>query len=218
MKWWQRVAAIIVRAAKNWLDDSQSVERLLAFLDQRLQQCAINKAAAGPEIAYAYQRAAELGLGSGMEKVVAPHPNLPSREQFEAWRQDLPRERVIDRTGLAPGTGLMLLSILDAPGQHRSFLQTELERILRRVEVKRQLALHLPPNDASQNAWMEKHAIAILLSRAAHVFQDLRFLNAALKLNDWAFPSHHRLHQGPQVERYLWSLVEQETSWKAMLG
>ena len=218
MKWWQRVAAIMVRAAKYWLDDSQSVERLLIFLDQRLQEWSNNKAVAGPEIAYAYQRTVELGLGSGMEKTAAPHPNLPSLEQFQGWLQDLPQERVIDRTGLAPGTGLMLLSILDTPGQHRTFLLTELERILRRIEVKRQSALQLPPTSASQNAWMEKHAIAILLSRAALVFQDLRFLNAALKLNDWAFPSHLRLHRGPQVERYLWSLVEQETSWKALLG
>ena len=218
MKWWQRVAVIMVRAAKYWLDDSQSVERLLIFLDQRLQEWSNNKAVAGPEIAYAHQRAVELGLGSGMKKTGAPHPNLPSQEQFKGWLQDLPQERVIDQTGLAPGTGLMLLSIVDAPGQHRTFLQTELERILRRIEVKRQSALQLPPNTPSQNTWMEKHAIAILLSRSAFVFQDLRLLNAALKLNDWAFPSHRRLHQGPQVDRYVWSLVEQETSWKALLG
>jgi hypothetical protein len=218
MKWWQRLAAIMVRAAKYWLDDSQSVERLLDFLDQRLQEWSNNQAVTGPEIAYAYQRAVEIGLASGTQKTAAPHPNLPSQKQFEGWLKALPQERVIDRTGLAPSTGLMLLSVLEAPGLQRTFLHSELERIMRRIEVKRQSALRLPPNTASQNAWMEKHAIAILLSRAALVFQDLRFLNAALKLNDWAFPSHRRLHRGPQVERYLWSLVEQETSWKALLG
>lgn len=217
MKWWQRLAAILIRAGKNGLDDSQPVDGLLRFLAHRLQAWSVGKADANPEIAYAYHLAAELGLVSSPEKIAAPHPSLPSREQFDGWHQGLPGERVIDRNGLIPGTGLMLLSILDGPSGHQAFLQTELERLLRRVEIKRRAALALAPDADTSTSRMEQHAVAILFSRAARHFQDLRFLNAALKLNDWAFPSHRRLRSGPNIDRYLWSLAEQETSWKVLM-
>lgn len=217
MRWWQRLASILVQAGKHRLDDSQPVEVLLLFQKQRLQEFSTNKIASSPELAYGHHLSALLGVVSSGENITVPHPNLPSREQFDDWRQNLPNKRIIDRNGLIPQSGMMLLSILDKPNGDRAFLETELERLLRRVEVKRRTALESAGSGDRQNAWLEKHAIAILFSRAARTFQDLRFLNAALKLNDWAFSSHRRLRAGAHLERYVWSLAEQETSWKVLV-
>ncbi len=57
---------------------------------------------------------------------------------------------------------------------------------------------------------MEWLAIAILFARAARRRGDLRFLNAALKINDWAYSPHRRIRPGPRRGRYLLSLAEQE--------
>jgi hypothetical protein len=217
MKWWQRLAGSAMDIAKNLLDDSQPVERLHGFLQASLEQVDLSNTAK-VEAAYACHLASERGIIRKSVEVPASHPDLPSRTEFEHWHQSLNDGRVIDRSGMAPGTGRMLLSILDDPGQHMAFLHTELERLLRHVEIKRQAALELAGEYDTETQWLERHAVAILFSRTARHQDDLRYLNTALKLNDWAFPSHRRLRSGAQLERYLWSLVEQELSWKALLG
>lgn len=218
MKWWQSLAGVVIHAAKDLLDDTQPVEKLQGFLRAGLAQAAPDGSAAKDEAAYAYYLAAKLSLVPEREDARAPHLRLPTQAKFEDWHRRLADERVIGRRGLAPETGLMLLSILDDPRQHTAFLQTELERLLRWVEVKRQAALELAGKHDQISEWLERHAIAILFSRAAREMSDLRYLNAALKLNDWAFPAHQRMRSGPPIARYLWSLAEQETSWKVMVG
>ena len=59
--------------------------------------------------------------------------------------------------------------------------------------------------------------MAILFSREARRSGDLRMLNAALKLNDWAFPTHRRLPPSPRLARFLLSLAEQERAVRELL-
>jgi len=61
-------------------------------------------------------------------------------------------------------------------------------------------------------------SVAVLFARAARRRGDLRFLNAAFKLNDWAYPVHRRIRPGPRLARYLLSLAEQETAVSEELG
>jgi hypothetical protein len=218
MKWWQRWAGLGIDLAKRILDDSQPADKLQAFLQAGLEKAAAKDPLPNQEVSYAQLLAADLGLISPKGEISSAHPQLPSQSEFIRWREDLDGDRVISRDGLAPGAGLMLLSVLDDPGHQSDFLQSQLEQLLRRIEVKRRSALDSAGELDTQADWMERHAIAILLSRAARQSQDLRFLNAALKLNDWAFPSHNNLPPNPKLDRYLWSLAEQETSWKALLG
>ena len=218
MKWWQRWTGGLLDLAKRILDDSQPVDRLHAFMQTSFKQIERDGGpGAHPEAGYAYFLAAKLGLVQPGPEMQPPEPQIPSPSEFNRWRENLNEGRVAGPQGLAPGTGLMLLSLLENPRHEAGFLESELERLLRRVEVKRQKALDSAEEHDRQAAWLERHAVAILFSRVARHTQDLRFLNAALKLNDWAYPAHRGLRSGPGLSRYLWSLAEQETSWKELL-
>ncbi|MGD8603207.1 MAG: hypothetical protein PVF49_01410 [Anaerolineales bacterium] len=218
MNWWQRWAGRVFDLAKRLLDDSQPAEKMRAFLRASLQEACASGPGASQEASFAQDLAARLKLATAAKGTPAAHPKLASPSEFLHWRENLSDERVLTRSGLAPGAGLMLLSILDDPGRHATFLQSQLELLLRRVEVKRRAALETAGQLDPQAEWLERHAVAILFSRAARQTRDLRYLNAALKLNDWAFHSHKNLQAGPRLDRYLWALAEQETSWKELLG
>jgi hypothetical protein len=112
-----------------------------------------------------------------------------------------------------PGAGAALISLLERPAEDRTFdLDGILESLLRHVETRRRAGLRLLSAREGGDPWMEWLAIAILFARAARRRGDLRFLNAALKINDWAYPSHRRIRLGPRLARYLLSLAEQETA------
>lgn len=157
------------------------------------------------------------GRASGVED-----PPTLSRTPME-WFQGLEGNAVVGKDGLRSGAGAyleqLLLSGEEACGES---IKTELERLLRHVEVKRDLCLSpIVPAVSWDQAWVEKHRVAILFARHARRAGDLRFLNTALKLNDWAFSSHRKMnprhHAGPLMV-YLRSLVEQEAACKELLA
>ena len=90
-------------------------------------------------------------------------------------------------------------------------VQDNLERLLRHVEVKRKEALIARQDTPdSDTLWLERHAVALLFCHQAIRSHDLRFLNAALKLNDWAFPYYQRPVSELRLAGYVQALTAQE--------
>lgn len=137
-------------------------------------------------------------------------------EAAEGWLRRQPDMRCIQKGEVTIGSGRML-EVLDASGA--GTLQPEvdenLERLLRHVEVERRGALTGYRNSKidSTAVWMQRHDVSILFSRLARRRHDIRFLNAALKLNDWAYWSHRRRFVPARNARYVLAIFEQETSF-----
>jgi hypothetical protein len=212
----------ILEWAKHMLDESVPAERLRAFLASALVQAEASRASGHVSLSAATQRdldrahllAERLGI---LPRAPGAQPSSqdggPELEQSREWLASLGEGKVIGRSGLMPGAGTALIGLLEQPPEDRTFdLDALLESLLRHVETRRKAGLRLSWAPEGQDPWMEWLAIAILFTRAASRRGDLRFLNAALKINDWAYPSHRRTRLGPRLARYLLSVAEQETA------
>ena len=153
------------------------------------------------------------------EDVEAPDPLLdPARK----WRLGLSPAGVLDKGRFAAGSG-NFVGVLDRHGadEERAFAKAQAERILRHVEVRRALALSNPiPHLSRERLLIEKLDVAILFSRLARRNGDLRFLNTALKMNDWLLEDFSRRTRGSGLQQrahLLLSLVEQECAVKVLL-
>lgn len=124
------------------------------------------------------------------------------------------------RDGLEPGCGQFLDWLEDSGGAcDRDVLAETLEKLLRQVEVKRARALRkfthaIPPEQQK----LERCDISILFSRSARRRGDLRFLNAALKLNEWLLREINHGFSGICAARLLIALAEQEISARELLA
>jgi hypothetical protein len=138
-----------------------------------------------------------------------------------AWKAALSQGGVLQAGRVAAGAGVFL-DVLGGHGNsgESQFAMEQAERLLRHVEVKRQQALaQVSPEIPPQRLTMEKWDVAILFSRGSVRHGDLRFLNAALKMNDWSLKSHGRRPRlsVEQRARFLLSLTEQESAAGALL-
>jgi hypothetical protein len=135
-----------------------------------------------------------------------------SASGVENWLAGLKDQKVIHKGILRANSG-KYLDFLDKESkpQYQLFVQDNLERLLRHVEVKRdQCFSQVFPKFTLDNLWLEKDDIAILFCRHSRRSGDLRMLNAAMKLNDWAFPINRKQPPGIRLARYLLALAEQE--------
>jgi len=220
----------LVESAARWFDDTVATERLQAFLVQRLgdfrERCTAQGdrqigGEAAADVARAWHLAVRAGLLAETAEQQAPcePTDEPSLEEIRRWIEEVPDGKVVTPKRLVAGTGRWMNWIEEtAAVEHREFLQWNLEALLRNVEVKRARCLQpvLPPA-SPQSQWLEKHDVAILFARSARRRRDLRFLNGALKLNDWAFPAYRRPQWDACSARYLLALAEQELTAAKLL-
>ena len=104
------------------------------------------------------------------------------------------------------------------------YIEDVSERFLRHVEVKRHQALRFRtesvPADAS--CLLEQLRFTLGMLDMAKLFQDIRYFNAALKLNDWHYKSirkiklprdlgNEKLTNLMVVLHYISSIAEQES-------
>jgi hypothetical protein len=208
--------------AKALLDESVPADHLRGFLTTSLA-AAESKLAAGPfslppparrELAQARALASRLGLLPEIEATHVPDESTtPPVPDAEAWLAALPDGKVVGRRGLVAGAGEALRSLLEKQGSPaRASLTSALEALLRHVETRRRDGLCLSSPPKGTEPWMEWLAVAVLFSCASRQQRDLRLLNAAFKLNDWAYPEHRRLPLGPRLARYLLSVAEAEAA------
>jgi hypothetical protein len=88
-----------------------------------------------------------------------------------------------------------------------------LEKLLKHVEVKREHALQkFTQKIPAEQQWLERCDISILFSHTARRWHDLRFLNTALKMNEWYINELGRTSSDLCAARLLIALAEQELS------
>ncbi|HAX97187.1 MAG TPA: hypothetical protein DCY35_11830 [Prolixibacteraceae bacterium] len=144
----------------------------------------------------------------------------PSAAEIREWKEFLKTRHVLQKGMMMPG-GSYYLDLLDGENDKeiKLIVRSNLERILKHVEVMRRKSLSSYSTGLSHNQlWLERYDTGILFSRYARRHNDLRFLNTALKLNDWFLT---KKPGGLPLEcrsRLLLSLCEQEFSAKEMLG
>ena len=130
------------------------------------------------------------------------------------WLADCTHKGVVSKSVVKRDAGKMLDTIRSHANEPTE-LKPHLEKLLRHVEVRRERCLtdFDPPTATLSDRWRQLLDVAILFSRYARQHRDIRFLNAALKLGDWALDGGaERL--GPEIDaRLLLSLAEQEASY-----
>lgn len=118
--------------------------------------------------------------------------------------------RLIHKSVLIPGSAAYLLKVV-RDGQMDDRLEKNMELLLRHVEVKRARSLQKYEKKMTRTQiWTEKCNYAILFSAYARQKKDWRYLNAALKLNEWLWKEYHRPFSSRPSLPYLTALVEQE--------
>jgi hypothetical protein len=209
--------------AARLLDESIPASELRSFLARSLERAetafhsnqSLLPLPAPSELALARRLATEAGIPANpsTNHIHLADTATVSSDDLRKWLGFLPEGKLTPSKGISVGTGDILLALLDSHlPEATAFLQPSLETLLRHVETRRKDCLPLSPPGPAEAAWMEKHAFAILFARTSRHQRDLRFLNAAMKMNDWAYPGHRRLPVGPRLVRYLLALAEQERS------
>lgn len=163
------------------------------------------------------QAAALLGLDD--TTVTTDKPVIENTRELEdarSWLSSLGREALVVRSVVRKDAGRMLdLLDCDTPHASQQRISRYFETLLRHVEVKRVqcLSQFTPAVDDRVERVLQYLDVAILFSRHARRARDIRFLNAALKLNDWAI--YGDVPQADPVvdARLLLSLAEQEFAY-----
>jgi hypothetical protein len=158
-----------------------------------------------------------LGWVDGIKMSVNYKHKKPS-QKVDEWVNSLEHGKVINQGIIAVGTGVYL-EMLDESGEElKSFSKNALESLLRHVEVKRKKSLDSFSQSLSyKEKILEGLAISILFCRTARRHADIRFLNTALKMNDWVFPMVKNEVSGNPLILYLVALTEQEISVMELL-
>jgi hypothetical protein len=134
------------------------------------------------------------------------------KKDFENWYNSLDEKKLISKGIIKKGSGKYLgYLISNSPAEHKEFLKTSIEALIRHIEIKRKNSLaNFDPEVAENDLWMERHDIAICLARYAEKFKEYRVLNTLYKLNDWAFPYYQKkVDQNRQI-KYIHALSKQE--------
>jgi hypothetical protein len=140
---------------------------------------------------------------------------------FEIWEKEppgLPDGRTLTKVGVHRYAGLILDWHLEQ-GRRKALedLLHVAEQLLLHVEVKRKASLRAAYSATAMEAWGEKLSIAIFFCHVAQKQNDLRFLNTALKINDWAYRFFRERMIPPQASIFIASLQEQESSMEGLL-
>ena len=118
----------------------------------------------------------------------------------------------LQRGRLLPGVACRLLMALRNV-QDPSSLENHsgLESLLRHVEVKRaRCCMSTLENQTNEQRYLDRHRVALAFLMVSRKNGALRFLNAALKLNEWPAASHSRMRPSPCTAKWLHALALQE--------
>jgi hypothetical protein len=216
----------LVRIVESWLDDTAYAADYERFLRRSVQQLsrAFKDPAREPswsgELRYALDN-----LERTLMKVGAParmnssaEYSLPTEEQASEWLKMQGDEGIILKGTVERFTAEYLLAILQAQVDPQGLnMNAVLERVLRHVELRRKGCLALRSGGSRTDRWFERHDTAILLARGAREFNDLRYLNAAMKLIDWALPAHRRSVPPDLLVRYVLAVSEAQLAFEELL-
>ena len=213
----------VVSVASRWIDDVIPTEVSQAYLLERLRRIRLadEHSKCAQDVAIAKDLVYRAGLADAPVPMDAtPQVPLVPVQELEEWIDGIPDRKVIARRSIAAGTGYYLDQIAERDlEQHRDFLSRSFESLMRTVEVQRQRSISAVDGRADKHdAWMETHDVSIAFCRHSRRTGDMRFVNTACKLLDWAFPTHRRIADGERLARYLLAMAEREYSIKVLFG
>ncbi len=145
--------------------------------------------------------------------------DISKRKDWQGYNW-LAEDNCFGRDGLEPGCGQFLDWMDGSVNQDNQQILTDtLENLLRQVEVRRKKSLSKFTREISiDQKRLERCDVSILFSRAARRRHDLRFLNAAFKMNEWYMHEFSRAANDACSARLLIALAEQEISAKELLA
>lgn len=209
----RKLAARALDFLADRIDDAVPAEVLQAFLTAELtHRIEFGDLAGEPIVQQAMVHAIQAGLVEAQTnaKAASLRSALPSQEACTRWIADLEGDRIVRWKGVHAGTSAMVLAMyMDGS----IALDEWLETLLRHVEVRRKQALGRLPDGKPEGQLLERSQMAYLFSRVAVDRTDMRYLNAALKLNDWSFRDARRRASRPEADWYLLALAGVEAAF-----
>lgn len=149
-------------------------------------------------------------IDAGKNQSMGDLESISDVKDAELWMGRLYGSHAISRNAVTVGAGENLDN-LDSNNLQENFVRTEADRLLRHVENRRRKSLtQFSENLNEQQIFKEKAELAIFFSRYAKRHNDLRFLNAAFKLNEWLMGSYRKVHDKRLHTMFLLALAEQE--------
>jgi hypothetical protein len=223
------ISKVLVQIEK-WVDDTQSAETMQAFIHLRapglLENIQVQSGAYSAACLNEFRRI-DFSALSGMENIRPYARLIPDDLDFNSgftetdflnWQHECVNGVAVNKHGLVRQTGLAVLWWLEQGDLEESFGRKVFGNLLRHAEIKRQAGFRLRGKGTETENWIEKHQISLALIRMTKRTKDLRYLNAALKMNDWAFPVMKRRKNDECLAWYCFALIEQETTVKELLG
>jgi hypothetical protein len=138
---------------------------------------------------------------------------VPVKKPGEADRDEIGSAKPVVQKGLIERRIVEDLSL--AVDQERPLSDqqlTHMEVLLRHIEVRRQAALRFEGSRSEKERWSSAVRISMLFSRYAQQEMDCRFLNTALKLNDWAYRYYRNRTDQPDNAQYVLAILEAEAT------
>lgn len=210
----------LMRFGESLLDQTRSADEVADYLARgsqwlmaNIMQIEVDHPDWSAQVQLTLALLAELGLLDSAQALVSIRrvDVLPAHSAALAWRDGMAGRMPVSGAGVPEGTSGMLASLLEHDGVAAGdFVVGCVERIMRHVELRRAQAFPPRPGISIEGLWVEKHQAAMLLARASQILGDLRFLNAALKLNDLSYRHHRRFQLDLRHILYLRALAEQE--------
>lgn len=158
----------------------------------------------------------------GNERLFGGHENETDNmtdADLQRWITFLEEHYIFEKGIIAAGSSRYMDFIDEIYGKkNQRLIKNNLERILRHVEVRRKNSLSIFSVGLSHDQmWLERFDTSILFSRYARRHNDLRFLNAAYKLDDWFFEKNEGRKTLECQARFVLALCEQESSSMELL-
>jgi hypothetical protein len=216
----------IAELVESWLDDSVSAETYQHFLQRNATQLGhaltepVDQAAWAAEVSLALDnlRKTSFHIDAPSFERVDPSLELPAREQAHNWFEEHSASGLVSKGTVERFTAAHLLTLIqEEGGPELNYIGSFLEALLRHVELRRKNCLQLRGRHGPSDRWFEVHDTAILLSRWAGRSSDIRYLNAAMKLNDWALVVHRRSVPPNLLARYMLSISEVQHAFEVLI-
>lgn len=216
----------LVELVESWLDDSVSAETYQRFLQRSATQLGhaliepVDQASWAPEVSLALDnlRKTSFQLDAPSFQRVDPSFELPAREQALSWFEQHSAHGLVVKGTVERYTAAHLLTLIQEEGiSEPKVIGAFPEALLRHVELRRKNCLQLRGGHGLSERWFEVHDTAILLARWAGRSSDIRYLNTAMKLNDWALVVHRRSVPADLLARYMLSISEVQHAFEVLI-
>lgn len=215
----QRFLVWVLSIAKRWVDDSVAEEELRAFVCDRLHLL-VKSVYAGK---ISQDEPVVQGIFKAAERLrVLRISWLPQFDQlsishdphFEALSASTDENcpPVVHQGIIAAGAADHLLAELKSDEPVPAWQMEQMEALLRHIEIRRQAGLRFQPSLSEDERWIEIQKTSLLFTRYAQQQQDYRFLNTALKLNDWTYKYYRNTPLTPRLLHYLQAVLEAEAT------